>query len=257
MKSIERYEELASLLAAQLRPGVRTNALLKSQDYQREIAAGTLFVEEFSGGLALFRRRRNCQRMSFYLQRGAEPPRLSLCLPTALEIAARPRDAALRECAALWEQCGFRTSFARQRMSRPAGGEPLPCAGQFEPRPAAPEETEELEALFAACFDPLTGCLPTREELKSGMELGHYLWTGGGLLHWEEVPGGTELRHLAVSAHLRRQGAAQALFRAYLEQTSQQASRVWVRTDNLPALRFYEKNGYAPDSWTSQVLVSE
>lgn len=253
MRTIERYEEVAGLLAAQLRPGVRTNALLKPQDLRREAAAGTLAVQEFPGGLILLRRRGSCQRMSFWLQRGAEPPPLDFSLPTALEIAFRPRDMALADCVPLWERAGFRESFSRQRMSRPAGLDARP-GGPFRVRGAGPAEAGELEALFAACFDPLTGCLPTREELEQGLSEGRFLWSGGGLLHWEEAPGGTELRHLAVAPEFRRQGAAQALFAAYLERTAGRASRVWVQRDNLPALRFYEKNGYVPDSWTSRVL---
>lgn len=253
---IDAYSRLLPLLTAQLKPGVITNTLLKKEDYLREIQAGTLFAEEFPGGLLLFLRRGNHQRLYFYLQKEAKLPPISPQLPTVLEIASRPKDEALRDSEALWERIGFRPLFSRQRMTRPSDDFSLPASGSLSARQAGTDELSALAQLLEECFDPLTGCLPTREELLDDLQEGNVFSLPGGILHMKKIPGGTELRHLAVQENLRRQGAAQALFRAYLEHTEAQQSRVWVRTDNLPALRFYEKNGYTCDGWTSKVFLT-
>lgn len=253
---IEDYAQLSPLLAGELKPGVLTNTLLKKEDYLREIAAGSLFAEKFPGGLLLLRRREGYQRLNFYLQRGASLPPLSFSLPTVLEIASRPRDQALRDSEVLWEQAGFRPLFSRQRMARPEGLSPLPGPEGLSAHVAAEEELSTLERLLQECFDPLAGCLPTREELREDLQNGNVISLPGGILHMGKAPGGTELRHLAVTPSLRRQGAAQALFAAYLLHTENRASRVWVRTDNPPALGFYEKNGYTCDGWTSRVYTA-
>lgn len=254
MEQIQSYDRLASLLAAQLRPGVVTNAVLGRGDYLPEIEAGALFVEPFPGGLLIFRRRKAHQLLNFYLQRGACLPGFRPRRTTVLEIATRARDTALQAAAAQWVAAGFRPLFSRQRMTRPAG--PGPGVAPPAVHVATPAELPEICRLLDSCFDPLTGCIPPQAALAAQVEAGWVLTAPGGLLHMAKAPAGTELRHLAVDKPLRRRGIAQALFDAYLAKTDNGASRVWVRQDNPPALGFYAKNGYVCDGWTSLVYAA-
>lgn len=256
MEQIKEYDALSPLLAAQLRPGVLTNAVLRKADYLGEIQAGTLFAQSFPGGLLLLRQRGTHQILNFYLQKDAAPPEFRPQLPTVLEIAARPRDAALLASEALWKRLGFLPLFARQRMTRKAGTPVLHGSFPAAACVAPPEALLEAGGLLEDCFDPLTGCLPSRDGLLEDLRAGRVFMLDGGVLHMAEAASGTELRHLAVAPALRRQGAAQALFEAYMAHTQNRSSRVWVRRDNLPALSFYEKNGYTCDGWASVVYAA-
>lgn len=258
MRRIGQYDELAPLLTAQLKRGVATNALMTQQEYRREIAEGGLWVHQWEGGLLLLRRRPAGWRMNFYLHCPAVPLDIDLSGPVVTEIALRQKDTALQEAAAFWKNQGFVLGFQRQRMALPEGWRVE--KGPFSVVPASPEDREEVQALLEGNFDPLTGCLPSAGGLEESLQNGQILLArdaGGaaaGLLHIQQEKRGTQLRHLAVAGAYRRRGAAQSLLSAYLGRTEGR-SLVWVRCGNGPAVRFYEKNGYQPDGWTSEVLI--
>lgn len=258
MRMIESYEELSPLLSAQFKPGVRTNAFSSADDYRREIAAGTLAVEATDNALFLLRDRGDFQRLHFYLRDGASPPAFNKT--TVVEIALRPRDAALAETVERFKGAGWREAFLRARLIRPKD---LPVDGGTCPhvaRTADEADFDAVSAVFAECFDPLTGCSPTADELREILRRGDLIVTDAqdgvaGLLHIGAAKGGSELRHLAVSKAYRRRGAAQALMPLYMEKTGFARSLVWVRQGNAPAEAFYRKNGYEPDGCTSVVLI--
>lgn len=261
MKRVKSYEALAPLLGAQLRRGVVTNCALGAEDWRRELAAGSVYAQDWEGGLLLLRRRGDHFLLYFYLQEGAAPPDgLDWEGPTVLEIAARPRDEGLLRSVELWRERGFQTLFHRERLTLPGNTRTSPGDGALEARMAGPADAAELWALLQDSFDPLTGCLPTREELAADVEAGNVVCLAGrsegvaGVLHIAPGRGSTQLRHLAVDESCRRQGGAQAMLACYLERTGFAKSLVWVRVDNQPGRSFYLKNGYAPDGWGSAVL---
>ena len=75
-----------------------------------------------------------------------------------------------------------------------------------------------------------------------------------GLLHYAPGRAACEIRHLAVRADCRGQGLAQRLLGMLRARTGGQNCTVWARQGNTPAERFYEKNDFRPDGWTSVVL---
>lgn len=256
MTRVERYETLAPRLSAQLRPGVRTNAFASEEEYRREIAAGTLWMEETADSLLLLRDRGDFQRLNFYLHGDASLPAFEKT--TVTEIACRPRDTGLIELAASLEARGWQAAFRRSRLSRPKDTEAE--QGRVPVRVAGERDFDEALALFRSAFDPLTGCLPTEAELLEILRRGELLVADApegiaALLHFGAVKTGSELRHLATRADCRRRGAAQALVPLYMERTGGARSVVWVRQGNAAAEAFYRKNQYAPDGWTSTVLV--
>ena len=257
MKKIESYAELSPLLANQLCRGVRTNAFASREEYEKEIAAGRLFAEEYEGGLLLLRERESHFRLNFYLKE-LKLPALCTEKPLVTEIAAREKDLPLWEAAEFLEGQGFSLDFRRRRLRREAG---LAEEGTCPVCRASAPDAEQITALFAACFDENTGCLPTKDELAELIKEGKLLCVkdGGvaGLLHFEKGRASAEIRHLAVLPAYRKKGFAQALFSAFAAETKGLRSTVWVRRGNTPAEKFYEKNGYAPDGWTSAVLIKK
>lgn len=260
MKLVESYEELAPLLSAQLRRGMVTNAVLTADDWRREIANRALWCQSWEGGLVLLRRRETHCVLNFYLQELALPGNLAWDGPTVLEIAARSRDEGLLKAVDFWREQGFERLFRRERLALPKDTKVPAGDGPLTVRMAGPADAGDIRALLQDNFDPLTGCLPAEEALANDLAAGNVVCVSppgdkaAGVLHIAPGRGSTELRHLAVREAYRRQGAAQSLLSRYLEHTGFAKSLVWVRTDNQPARRFYAKNGYAPDGWTSTVL---
>lgn len=261
MKQVKSYETLAPLLSAQLRRGVVTNCALSAEDWRREIEGGGLYARDWEGGLLLLRRRCGHVLLYFYLQAGADLPEdLVWEGPTVLEIAARPRDEGLLKSVELWRKRGFQLLFRRERLALPGNTQVPAGSGPLVARMAKAADVAGLWTLLRDSFDPLTGCLPTREELERDVEAGNMVCLdvpeGGvaGLLHITPGRGATQLRHLAVDRRYRRLGGAKEMLACYLERTGFAKSLVWVRTDNEPGRSFYIKNGYVPDGWGSAVL---
>lgn len=260
MKLVESYEELAPLLSAQLGRGVVTNAALTAEDWRREIANRTLRRLSWAGGLVLLRRREGRSLMNFYLRELSLPDDLAWDGPVVLEIAARPRDEGLLKAVDFWRGQGFTDLYRRERLVLPKDTKVPAGDGPLAARIAGMADEGAVWTLLQDNFDPLTGCLPTAEDLERDLAAGNVVCVDGpdggtaGLLHIAPGRGSTQLRHLAVGEPYRRQGGAQALLARYLEQTGFAKSLVWVRTDNGPGRRFYVKNGYSPDGWASTVL---
>lgn len=260
MKPITSYEELAPLLSAQLRRGVVTNAALTAEDWRREIAERALWIQDWEEGLLLLRRREGFSRLQFYLRTLSLPDDLAWDGPTVLEIPARPKDESLLRAVEFWKGQGFQELFRRERLVLPRDTKVPPGDGPLTPRIAGAADTESIWELLQDNFDPITGCLPTKAELARDLEAGRVVCAdagdgkAAGLLHIAPGRGSTQLRHLAVGRPYRRQGGAQSLLERYLEHTGFAKSLVWVRTDNDPGRRFYTKNGYKPDGWSSTVL---
>lgn len=260
MKLVERYEDLAPLLSAQLRRGVVTNAALTPEDWQQEIANRALWCHSWEGGLILLRCREGCCVMSFYLRELALPDDLTWDGPTVLEIAARPRDEELLKAVDFWQSQGFAGLFRRERLALFKDTQVPPGTGPLTARIADYSDTEAVWTLLRDNFDRMTGCLPTKDGLARDLEAGSVVCADApdgelaGVLHIAPGRNSTQLRHLAVGEAYRRRGAAQILLARYLEHTGFAKSLVWVRTDNQPARRFYAKNGYVPDGWGSTVL---
>lgn len=257
MRQIEHSGQLSALLLGEMKRGVVTNALPNAVEQRREIAAGSLWAHTWAGGLLLLHRRAAGWRTDFYLRDMEGPSGFVPDGPAVMEIAMRPRDEKLRQALSFWQKEGFLPLFRRRRLALPPGTRT--DAGAFPVRAAGPGEREDVQKILSECFDPLTGCIPAAGELERELEEGLFLLAlapGGGaagLLHMRQERQGTQLRHLAVTGPFRKRGAARSLLAAYLERT-QGPSRVWVREDNAEACRFYEKNGYRPDGWTSTVL---
>ena len=164
----------------------------------------------------------------------------------------------LAALAAALEAQGWQAAFRRSRLCRPKDTPTKP--GRVPVRVAGEGDLDAALALLRAAFDPLTGCLPTAEELLEILRRGELLAADApdgvaALLHFSPGRGGSELRHLATRADWRRRGAAQALLPLYMERTGGARSVVWVRQGNAAAEAFYRNNQYAPDGWTSTVLI--
>ena len=251
MEKLE-LETAKALISAHIRPGCLFSRSFTPEELADECAAGTLWYENREGCLLLARRRGEHQILSFALDRGAETPAVDFDRPTVLELAWREPDTARKLLAADWERRGFKPLLRRVRLTRERGGCPLPAALPL----AAEKDLPALRALLRACFDPLTGCLPTDAALEKDVAAGRVLYTGEALLRWS--PGlSPEVRQLAVAPQARGQGKGKALLQRFTTELDGRRITVWTAETNAPALRLYESAGFAPDGWQSEVLLWE
>jgi len=188
--------------------------------------------------------------LNYYRTDPSAPLDAALPANTVVELPLRPgREANL----SLWEANGFSLLERRVRLARPAitPGQAAPMTLEIPPITAA-----EAHALLVKCFSPLTGCLPTVEELEEDLCHGRLLAAGGdGLLRFGDGPA-AEIRHLAVAEHARGKGAAKGLLARFNTRTADRRALVWTAESNAAALSAYQGAGFAPDGWRSVVLVA-
>lgn len=251
---VTAYAALEPLQNRLLRAGAVANGLPAREELEREIRGGTLRAGDFPGALLLLHRREGFDRLHFMLAKGAAFPDWTPEVRTVVEIAFRASDTALRGMDRLLAQRGFAPVLTRVRLTRRPGEVAQPPPGAA---PAGTGQLEQAEEILQACFSPLTGCLPLREELREALEQGRVLSCPGGVLHYTPRGAGTEIRHLAVSATCRGQGLGRLLLGTYLARWGVRTSRVWTGSDNAAALALYRGAGYIEDGWRSCVRVYE
>ncbi len=255
MRKIENFAQISDLLNAQLKRGVITNHFLRGDDYAREIANG-LYLHEADGALLLFRERGDHLVMTFYLHPNAVLSLPETDKPVVTELSCRAKDAdAMADAAAQFARLGFCEVLRRTRRTRSAAL----VSTETTAFPAQESDFFAVSRFLRAQFSPLTGCLPTEDDLRENLRRGETVITRdengiSGVLHFAVSRAASEIRHLAVREDCRGRGLADALLTAYLTATNGVRSQVWARTGNLPAEHFYEKHDYRPDGWTSVVL---
>lgn len=252
MKTVSRYEELAPLISAQFRRGVRTNAFFDRGELERLIGRGELCAQSTPAGLLLLVRRPDFSRLHFYLNDLSAPLVAELPGAVVCEIAFRPRDTGLQEAADWLCAQGFSPLLSRVRLSRAPGAAPAP---EFPLRTPEDGERGRLWSFLQEMFDPLTGCVPTLEEFESDRCL--FLEGGAepaGLIHFVRGRRGGEIRHLAVHPDRRGRGLSRQLIAGCLQALEGGPCTVWTGADNTAALRAYGAMGFQADDWRSAVL---
>ncbi|MBQ2727269.1 MAG: GNAT family N-acetyltransferase [Clostridia bacterium] len=247
----ELYDGINKILAKS--SSVCTNFFLPQEETERSLASGDLFVHHTDSGILIYRRRETYYRTYFYLADPEHPEMEPPDLPAVLEIPYRDRDTTAKNAVCGFAETGFATLFHRFRMTR-RGSEP---DGLGTIIPARPDQLDTLMTLFRENFHPYAGCIPTEKELADEIAAGHILtdMNASGLLHFTKSRTGSELRHLAVAQSMRNRGIAGGLVQTYLSLCGSKKSTVWVREDNEPAIRTYEKSGYKADGMKSAVLI--
>nr|WP_302649330.1 GNAT family N-acetyltransferase [uncultured Agathobaculum sp.] len=248
MQTVRDYGALSALISSQFRPGVLTNRILGAEELRGEIARGTLSVYSWAGGLFLLRRRPGHAVLHYYLTDLEALPEAGLPANTLVELPHRPQRADAAQ--AYFTRLGFAVRLRRIRLARPA------LEAQDEPAAApAEEDARALYWLLTESFDPLTGCLPVWEEFVQDLRAGCVLTHGADAL-LRFLPGRTaEIRQLAVSPARRGQGLARTLVGRFNSVTAACRATVWTGADNAAAQHVYQAEGFAPDGWTSTVMI--
>lgn len=256
IRKAETCEEVTDLVKKWFRPGVCTNLFLSAQELKREAELGTLYYGLWPQGFLLLRKREGFFRGAYQFLPGEACPKLPDELHVILEIPARPKDKTVPEAREFWKSGGFTPVLERLRYAKDLNNTPDLSAPEGKIVSAKGKLVREALSFLQAHFDPLTGCLPSFEELSQDQAF-CLLDEGGavaGVLHAAFGKASSEIRHLAVRKELRGRGYGGELIRAYESQCPSPKSLVWTGKENSAARRLYDKRGYSPDGWTALVL---
>jgi len=244
-------ETLKEAIARHFKPGVRLNAFMSPEEL---CCDGGLSAAETEGGLFLLRERGSHRILNFWLNELTLP---ELPVGTVTEITARPgrEDPELIKA---FTDGGFRPIMRRVRLVRAPGEMEAPITPGVTVI-KAPDGTSAMELILAA-FDPVTGCIPTAEELRADAESGslYLAMLDGvpvGVLQVRRGKNYSDIRHLAVREDMRGKRIAAALIYAFLRDTEYRRVFVWTGEDNQAALKNYARCGFTPDGYTSQVMM--
>ncbi len=250
---------LAAEIARSRSLGMRTNFYAAAEELSLPAEKGQVLRLAFAGGFYCLREREKQFDLTFFLEQDAVPAAIpKLEKPVVLEqVALAGKE--LSPTAAAWEKIGFVPYLQRKRMTLSAK------KTAAEVREIAFAKEEEAEIIFdtmQAVFEPYTSALPDMETLRRDILENRVLVAREG----EEMLGflrfGREkkvsvLWQIAVLPQGRGKGIGAGLVRDWiaLERAEAAKFQLWVREDNLPACKMYEKRGFLPDGRIAPVMI--
>ena len=160
-----------------------------------------------------------------------------------------------------WEAAGFHRYLRRKRLflaAKNAG------QGSREIIFCGENEQEWMQTLLLESFEPYTSELPDADTLAADLREKRVIAAGKdgkllGFLRFGREKKISVLRQIAVLPAARGRGIGDRLVRDWLALERENAAKfqLWVREDNPPALRMYEKLGFQPDGRTAPVMIKE
>ena len=217
MRKADDFVDVSGLAAKYMKPDALTNNYMQADEYRSLIAAGSLYIHEWSGGLFLLCKMEGRHLLRFHLidndidnisdhNSDHIPNHNSRHIPdntpdnipehipghislpdaqipsdTVAEYAYKPSGAA-RAARALevLARFGFAPRFERIRMTRPAGyGESSSKSG-YDIRVAGKHDFGGVRSLLHSSFDLRTGCLPDDARLQHDILAGGVFCIGDG-----------------------------------------------------------------------------
>ena len=238
------FDGIAALIPKYMGPGLVTNLSDVSSLRREELSFCAT-----DGGLYILRRREGYSLLTFLIKGGPVP---ELPGTVVTELVTRPGDRG--EAAELFEIAGFDKLLRRVRLTRPAGAADGPGKAVYK---ASPSELSEVDRLLRSSFDPLTGCLPSQDELCRDLAEGKVFAVSetGRLAGVLRASGRREIRQLCVGEPYRGKGYAGALVEAFLAENGNGRCSVWTGSENAAALAVYKKHGFSADGYTSTVFI--
>lgn len=251
---------LAAEAAGYLSEGRRTNCYFPAADWAALAEGGSVLRMDFPGGCYLFLEKERQFDLFYFLERDAKPASLPpLGKPVLLEQVAAEK-AGASPAPEEWEAAGFRRYLQRKRLFLAAKAA---VPEEREPCFCREEEQGKIEKILSDSFEPYTSALPDTETLAADLREKRVLAARRdgellGFLRFGREKKVSVLRQIAVLPAARGRGVAEGLVRGWvaLERDNVAKFQLWVREDNPPALRLYEKLGFMPDGRIAPVMIA-
>lgn len=153
---------------------------------------------------------------------------------------------------------GFRFVTVHQRMQRRLSEDDEPGQAQADAVRATQNLTDDIIALWRGAIDPLSTVMPCAEEqLPPTAEILRIVDAEGVLAAAGKVTYAGQaalVEHLCTRPDQRGRGYAGRLLQAMAARARAKEARIlrlWVDTQNEPAIRLYRKTGFEPDGMVS------
>lgn len=257
MEKIPDGKQWAEEIAQYISKGMRTNFYASAEEFLPEIESISRL--EFDGGCYLFHEREKQIDFYFFLEKEAKPVAIpEMDKPLVLEqvaLAKNPPD--LGE----WEAVGFERYLQRKRLFLSAKKTE---AEQREVSFCRAEEAEEILGMMEQAFEPYTSALPDLETLKQDVAENRVIAIREGekllgFLRFGREKKVSVLWQIVVSSDGRGKGIGNRLVRDWISLEREEVAKfqLWVREDNPPALKLYEKLGFLPDGRIAPVMLKK
>ena len=249
------------LKAVQQQTGRLTNFYAPAESFLPYLAAGRLFELVFTGGVYYLAEKEKQFDLYFFLEQGTKPAPLPVLeKPVILEQVALEKKGIFPE-AADWEVVGFSFYLQRKRLFLSAKKAE---AVQREVLFCKEEEADEILDRMHAAFEPYTSALPTREELLEDLRQNRVIVAREdekllGFLRFGREKKVSVLWQIVADPAKRGKGIGERLVRDWITLEKEDVSRfqLWVREDNIPAQKLYEKSDFLPDGRIAPVMIKE
>jgi len=248
---------LAAEIARSRSLGLRTNFYGAAEELSPLAAEGRILRMPFAGGSYCFLEQERQFDLYFFLEKDAAPVEIPpMEKPVVLEqVALAGKE--LSPTAAAWERIGFAPYLQRKRLTLPAKKATVETR---TPLFAKGEEAETILETMQAAFEPYTSALPDLETLRRDIAENRVIAVreGDKLLGFLRFGREKKVSVLWQIAVLRRgRGIGAGLVRDWIALEKEEAAKfqLWVREDNLPALKLYEKSGFLPDGRIAPVMI--
>ncbi len=259
IKELSDGQALWQEIVKRISGGQRTNLFLSEEEVLALVEKRRVSRMDFSGGVYFFAQEEDYIRLYYFLEKKILPEVLPvLPEPIILEevaLASKERMPSEED----WKRAGLQPYLQRKRLYLMAKTIlPLKRAIKF----ATVDQLTEIFSTMQDNFEPYTSALPTEEELRKEILAKRVLVSLRGkellgFLHFGENKQGSMLWHIAVMPQARGMGVAEGLTKDWFFAQKEGTKKflLWVRTDNPPALRLYEKLGFLPDGRIAPVMI--
>lgn len=257
MEKIPDGKQWGDQIAQYISKGMRTNFYASAEEFLPELEQ--ISKLEFDGGCYLFHEKEDQIDFYFFMEKEASPIEIpEMDKPLVLEqvaLAKNPPDSGE------WEAIGFENYLQRKRLFLSAKKTETE---QREVSFAKVEEAEEILGMMEQAFEPYTSALPDLETLKKDLAENRVIAVREdekliGFLRFGREKKVSVLWQIVVSPEGRGKGIGNSLVRdwIFLEREEVAKFQLWVREDNPPALKMYEKLGFLPDGRIAPVLLKK
>lgn len=246
-------------IVKRLSKGEKTNFFFSEEEVLQLVQSKKISRVDFDGGVYFLVKENNLNRLYYFLEKEKCPGVLpDLKQPIILEevlLATKERTPSEDS----WTRVGLKPYLERKRMYLMAKNV---STDERQLSFASMEMIEEIYQMMYESFEPFSSALPTKEELLQDIREQKVLVAIKneellGFLHFGDEKQGSMLWHIAVSPRAQGMGVGEGLLKDWFfaRKNSSKKFILWVRTDNPPALRLYEKHGFLPDGRVAPVMI--
>lgn len=246
-------------VALRLSKGQKTNFFLTTEVYTALMKDGKFGRMDFPGGVYFFLEKEDQYELFYFLEKTAEPVALpDFDRPLVLEeVMLETKERSPSQQA--WIHSGLMPYLQRKRLYFLAKNAPME---ERRVTFATKNMGQEIFDLMESVFEPLTSMLPTFSQLEEDIMAERVLVRRDGekllgFLRFGQTKQGEMLWQIAVTPSARGRKTGESLVQdwIFLEKNNTKKFTLWVREDNLPALKLYENLGFVPDARIASVMI--